>query len=141
MARAYKVKGLDNLQRKLEKLPEQIKQATREKIEDAADTIVLKAVSRAPVDLGVLRQSIGNEPRNGGFNYIIFVSAEYAPYIEFGTGIKVNVPSELTNYAKQFIGKGERQVNLPARPFLFPAYFEERKKLIEDLKKSIGKYL
>lgn len=141
MAQGYRIRGLDSLQRKLERLPAQIKQETIERIEDTADAIVLKAVNRAPVDLGVLKQSIDNEPKNGGLNYVVFVSAEYAPYVEFGTGTEVQVPSELNDYARQFKGSGKRLVNLPARPFFFPAYFEERRKLVEDLKKSIARFL
>lgn len=140
MAQGYKIKGLRVLQNKLRKLPEQIKQATIADIEDAADAIVIKAVQQAPVDLGVLKQSIGNEPKNGGLNYIIFVDAEYAPYVEFGTGTEVEVPTELTQYAQQFKGSNGNR-NIPAQPFFFPAYFEERDKLIKTLEASIAKYL
>lgn len=141
MTQAYKVNGLKELQDKLKKLSGDIKTEIINAIEDAADTIVIKAVERVPVDLGVLKQSIGNEPKNGGLNYIIFVGAEYAPYIEFGTGVSVEVPPELQDYALQFKGAGNKKVNLPARPFLFPAYFEERAKLIKTLKENITKHL
>lgn len=141
MAQGYKINGLKELQAKLKKLPDQVKQAAIADIEDAADMIVIKAVQKVPVDLGVLKQSIGNEPKNGGLNYIVFVGAEYAPYVEFGTGTEVEVPTELTNYAKQFKGNNQGQVNLSARPFFFPGYFEERKKLLKTLEQSIAQYL
>lgn len=141
MAQGYKIHGLDSLQKKLAALPGQVKQAVIEDIQDAADTIEIKAINRVPVDFGVLKQSIGNEPKNGGLNYIVFVSAEYAPYVEFGTGTEIEVPSELNGYAKQFIGAGVRKVNITAQPFFFPVYFEERTKLIKTLKNSIKKYL
>lgn len=141
MAQGYKIKGLSSLQSKLKKLPGEIKQEVIADIEDAADAIVMKAVQRVPVDLGVLKQSIGNEPKNGGLNYIVFVSAEYAPYVEFGTGAATEVPSELTEYAQQFKASASSNVHLPARPFFFPGYFEERAKLIKTLKESIAKHL
>lgn len=139
MGQGYKIKGLDSLQSKLKNLPKEIKQEAIADIEDAADAIVMKAIQKVPVDLGVLKQSIGNEPKNGGLNYIVFVGAEYAPYIEFGTGTAVEIPTELAGYAKQFKGEGKK--NIPAQPFFFQGYFEERDKLIETLKKSIKKHL
>lgn len=141
MAQGYKIKGLSSLQKKLKELPENIKQEVIADIQDAADAVVMKAVQRVPVDLGVLKQSIGNEPKAGGLNYIVFVSAEYAPYVEFGTGAATEIPAELSEYGKQFKGSGIKNINLPARPFFFPGYFEERDKLLETLKKSIAKQL
>lgn len=111
-----------------------MKQEAIEAIEDAADTIVMKAVAKVPVDLGVLKQSIGNEPRQGGLDYIVYVDAEYGPFIEFGTGTMIDVPSELAEWAKQYQGEGKRQVNIPAQPFFFDGYFEERAKLVKTLK-------
>lgn len=141
MAQGYKINGLAALQNKLKNLSGNIKSEAIEDIQDAADAIVIKAGNAAPVDLGVLKQNIGNEPKNGGLDYIVFANAEYAPYVEFGTGTEINIPSGLSDYAKQFKGEGKKQVNLPARPFFFPAYFEERAKLIKKLKATISKNL
>lgn len=141
MVKGYKVNGLASLQSKLKKLPDNIKKELIQDIEDAADTIVMKAVQLAPVDFGVLKQSIGNQAKSKGLNYIIFVNADYAPYVEFGTGTLVDVPNELESYAMQFKGKGMKQVNLPARPFFFPGFFEERTKLVQKLIKDINKHL
>lgn len=141
MAKGYRINGLASLQNKLKQLPDNIKKELVQDIEDAADMIVMKAVQRAPVDFGVLKQSIGNQAKNKGLNYIVFVSADYAPYIEFGTGALVDVPNGLESYAMQFKGKGVKQVNLPARPFFFPGFFEEREKLVKTLKESIAKHL
>lgn len=137
---AYRINGLISLQAKLKQLPEQIKREIVQDIEDAADMIVMKAVQRAPVDLGVLKQSIGNQPKNNGLNYIVFVGAEYAPYVEWGTGAMVDVPIDLQDYAKQFIGKGTVR-NMSAQPFFFPGFFEERDKLVKKIKADIAKYL
>lgn len=141
MARGYRITGLVQLQAKLKQLPDKIKAEAVEDIQDAADAIVIKAIQRAPVDDGPLKQSVGNQPKNNGLNYIVFVSADYAPYIEFGTGTSVDVPNELKDYAIQFKGKGIKQINLPARPFFFPGFFEERDKLVKTLKASIAKHL
>ena len=131
------VKGLDQLVRKLKTLPANIRKDTISDIQDAADSIVRDAGNAAPVDLGTLKQSIWNFPRNGGLNYVIRVDAKHAPYIEFGTGTEVEVPTELTAYAEQFRGEGKKDINLPARPFFFPAYIKQRSELIKNLKDTI----
>ena len=58
----------------------------------------------------------------------------YAPYIEFGTGASVEIPSELQDEAMQFKGMGVRKVNMRAQPFFFWPYFMERSKLITRIK-------
>ena len=68
---------------------------------------------------------------------VVEVGAEYGPYVEFGTGAKVNVPTELTTYAMQFKGRGIRKVNNRAQPYLYPALFLERVKFFEKLKNLI----
>lgn len=137
---SFRMDGLKLLQTKLKQLPEAIQNEVKQDIEDAADTIVMKASQRAPVDLGVLKQSIANEPRAKGLSYIVYVGAEYGPYVEFGIGSGVNVPAALTTFAAQWKGKNPGG-NMPARPFFFPAYFEEREKLMEKLKAHIKKHL
>ena len=67
----------------------------------------------------------------------VVAAMPYAAFVEFGTGRKVKVPKGLENYAMQFKGKGVREVNLPARPFLFPAVEKAKKLYINDLKTAI----
>lgn len=137
MAQGYRITGLVKLQAKLKELPEAIKRGAIEDIQDAADAIVMKAILKVPVDLGVLKQSIGNQPKNGGLNYIVYVSAEYAPYIEWGTGTEVQVPDALVEYASQFRGAGNVR-NIPAQPFFFEGFFEEKDELVKKLKQTIA---
>lgn len=65
-------------------------------------------------------------------------TVKYSPYVEFGTGGLVDVPQGLEDYATQFKGEGLKQVNLPARPYLFNSAFEETKELTERLKKDFN---
>lgn len=106
-------------------------------IEASAFDIRSQAVTTVPVDTGILKGSIKVVPGEHRFHKIIEAGAHYAPYIEFGTGTLVNVPSGLEDYAIQFKGKGVKQVNLPARPFLIPAWEQERLKLVERIKKQL----
>lgn len=106
-------------------------------IEASAFDIRNEAVTTVPVDTGILKGSIKVVPGEHRFHKIIEAGAHYAPYIEFGTGTLVNVPSGLEDYAIQFKGKGVKQVNLPARPFLIPAWEQERLKLVERIRKQL----
>lgn len=132
-----KVRGLDSLVSKLRKLPDDIQMDVKADIRDAADSIVMDAGDATPVDLGYLKNSITSSPRRGGLDYVVRVGAKYAPYIEFGTGTEVEIPNELTEYASQFKGAGKITINLPARPFFFPAYFKHRAELIKTLKQTL----
>jgi HK97 gp10 family phage protein len=102
---------------------------------DAANDTTKEAQDRVPVQTRRLRNSImsvfnkSRQVTRSGTN------VEYSPYVEFGTGTLVNVPAGLESYAMQFKGKGVKKVNLPARPFLFPAFFKNKKKLLDDIKK------
>ena len=84
-------------------------------------------------DTGNLMQSIFYE-RIGTNRVSIFAKAPYAPYVEFGTGRKVDL-SHLKalgfndSYAAQFKGKGIKEVVLPARPFFFTNIKKELNKL------------
>jgi HK97 gp10 family phage protein len=96
----------------------------------------LNAKSFAPVDKGGLRASI--RPLYKGKSGEVTVGVEYAPYVEFGTGSKVNVPSELSSYAVQFKGAGLRESNTRAQPYFYPAVFLNREKFYKEMDKSLN---
>lgn len=66
--------------------------------------------------------------------------APYAAYVEFGTGGLVQVPNELKQQAWLFKGKGIKQVNLRARPYLYPSLLRGRKEYLDKLKKVLDRY-
>lgn len=110
-----------------------------------ADSIVADAKQRVVVDLGQLRQSIGNTTATIKENRsFVFANTPYAAYVEFGTGGTVNVPKGFEPIAIRFKGKGIRQVNLKPRPFLIPAYLiglnNYGKKLVSALDRETKKY-
>lgn len=75
----------------------------------------------APVDSSLLKTSIHpliNSNRMGGK---VYTQRGYAPYVEFGTGTRVVAPADVADYAITFKGRGTRQVNNRAQPYLFPA--------------------
>jgi hypothetical protein len=85
-----------------------------------------------------LRSSIFMQTMEDGMSGVVWTDVPYAPYVEFGTGKMVEVPEGLEDFAWQFKGRGVREVNLKARPFLFPAWEISRMKFIENVKKILG---
>lgn len=112
---------------------EGFKDRMEEEVTIMTDDIKVKAVSRVSVDDGFLKNSIYSV--QDGLNAEVGASVHYAPYVEFGTGGMVDVPQGLEDYAIQYKGKGIKEVNLPARPFLFNSAFEE---VIATLKRIDG---
>ena len=92
------------------------------------------------VDTGYLRNSIylKEQGSNDKFIYTVGAKAKYAPYVEFGTGGMVTIPAGYNDFAAMFKGKGVRRINLRARPFLIPAFEQEKPQLIKRLKKLLN---
>lgn len=133
-----KLQGLKELQRKLKRAPDHIKEEIGAEIDASAFTIAGTAAQLAPADTGLLRQGITPSPGGKAMRAEVASNALYSPYVEFGTGGLVNVPVGLEDYAIQFKGKGIRQVNLPARPFFFPAIEKERPELIKRVQNILA---
>jgi phage gpG-like protein len=113
-------------------------------IEDSLLKIESEATKKVKVDTGALKNSIQSNPIKQSKTKVeggVFVGANYAPYVEFGTGTEVEVPSELTQFAKQFKGKGKKKVNLPARPFFYPEVYKQRTELPKNIEKSLEIFL
>lgn len=72
-----------------------------------------KAQRNAPVDTGTLKRSISLEFRDGGLTAESEATAEYAPYVEWGT----------------------RFMN--AQPFMRPAYYAQKEQFKRDLSKIV----
>ncbi len=90
----------------------------------------------APVDLGKLRQGIVTEEVNKT-TYIVAALEKYSAFMEFGTGMLTSIPKGWEEIAYLFKGKGIRQVNLPAQPFLYPAFMKGSDQYIKDLNTAL----
>lgn len=128
------ISGLKELEKKLSKLGKDTEDTTANEINNSAINIMRNAKRNVVVDNGFLRNSISFEPLSK-LTYTVEAKAKYAPYVEFGTGGLVTIPSGYEQYAAIFKGKGIRKVNLRARPFLIPAFENE----IPDLMKRLNK--
>lgn len=100
---------------------------------ETIQNIETEAISSAPVDLGILRSSINGEV--DGLNGAVGTPMRYAPYLEFGTGGLVDVPTGLEDYAIKFKGSGIKQVNIPPRAYLIPAFKKHTAIMLTELEK------
>ena len=104
--------------------------------------IVRLAKREVQAPTGTLRNSISTQRSGKSVNVV--AAANYAPYVEFGTGGSVDL-TDMTelgipeSYAAQFKGKGIRDVNLPARPFFFSSARIGFKNLLNRLNGEIKK--
>ena len=135
---------LAKLNKKLAQLQKFSKQELSNEIGRGAQEIVGRAKQSAAKDTGALRQSINSEASGKGV--AVFANADYAPYIEFGTGSQVSLADmkELgipDAYAAQFKGKGIRDVNLPARPFFFSSARVGFNNMLKRVDKKLKKLL
>lgn len=158
---------LANVIKQVREVGEQAKRDLENEINKSAIKIESDAKRNAPVDDGRLRSSISTSPF-GDYGREVEVAARYAPYVEFGTKSKVQIPQGLESYAMQFKSSGgnfddllksievwAKKKGLPeeaaypiavkiardgvrAQPFLFPAYNAEKLKLIKRLKKKLN---
>ena len=133
-----KLTGVKEFKRKLDSYKRSITRELERDTDRALINIQTGAKRRVAVDTGRLRSSITT--RRSGTDGEVNTNVHYAPYIEFGTGTLVSVPDELKEIAEQFRGTGQRQVNLPARPFLYPALLEERSKYINRMRQTLGRF-
>ena len=133
---------MSKLNKKLDKLRAFESQKVSNELGKTGLEIVRLAKRAAPVDKGTLRQSISAQKSGKTIN--IVANAKYSPYVEFGTGGRVDLDDMLrlgipATYAAQFKGKGIRDVNLPPRPFFFSSARIGFKNLLNRLTGQINK--
>ena len=136
---AIEIEGIDKVLKRLEKLSntENIEKAMGK----ACAVVEAAAKQNAPKDTGALRNSITSkvENRNGHIEGTIFTPLEYAPYVEYGTGLfaesggRKDVP---WNYQDDK-GEWHSTSGQKPQPFMRPAIEDNRNKIIEILGEGI----
>ncbi len=145
----FKLDGLSKALSEIDKYTADVREEVGLEMIELGNAIETQAKGACPVNYGNLRESIKvlrGEGEGAGANNLtanIAVLANYAAYVEFGTGTDVSVPEfiegleDLPEYAMQFKGKGVRKINFPARPFFFPAVQQQAQELIPRLKEIL----
>ncbi|PDS67962.1 MULTISPECIES: HK97-gp10 family putative phage morphogenesis protein [Rhizobium] len=141
------IKGLKELQRKLDRLPAVAKARIREAMEQGADEIVSMMRSLVPTDSGDLRDSIawtwGRAPKGaltlgkvqsvgGDLTITVYAgnaTAYYSRFVEFGTA----------PHTAGGMFAGATIPAIAASPFFFVSYRANRKKVKSRITRAINK--
>lgn len=137
-----RINGLDKSLDNLSKFAKHNESAVKTAIAETAINVERKAKENLAAT--GFKDSVGGIAQSG---YILYradkLGAEvgfnkhYSPFIEFGTGTNVDVPSGWEDFAWQFKGDDKRQVNIKPMPYFHPALNSELENLKEKLKNSL----
>lgn len=112
------MEGDKQIRERLKKIKKTVSNDIEQALVNSALIVERDAKINAPVDTGLMRSTIthnlGNEDTNNPYVDIISPT-EYSKYVEFGT-------------SKQ-----------PAQPFLFPAYNNNKQKILKEIAKAMKK--
>lgn len=132
---SMRVNGLPGVLADIQGTGRKLRQAVVQETETTRRLISYEAKQNVRVDTGKARQSISDEAFNGGLGGRTSCNVEYAGILEFGTGGLVEIPDGWAEVAGSYKGSGKRKVNLPARPFMIPAWLKYRERYYQRLKK------
>lgn len=95
--------GIPQLKAAIEGIEKQATQGLSDELAAGVLAIQKSAKRKAPKNLGTLAQSISFS--GSGLTWETFSTVDYAPYVEFGTGGKVSIPSGYEQFAGQYKGR------------------------------------
>lgn len=100
------------------------------------------AKQKAPKDTGALRNSISSrvEKNEGEIVGVVFTPLEYAPYVEFGTGLFAEEGGRKTPWIYEDEKTKEKVFTRGQhpQPYLRPALAENREKITKLLKEGVN---
>lgn len=139
MAGNVRIEGIEGIVEQLENIldPNQVKLA----LGRACALVERTAKEKAPKGTGELKRSITSkiEDDNGEMIGLIYTPLEYAPYVEYGTGLfaenggRKDVP---WNY-KDDEGNWHSTSGMMPSPYMRPALNENREEIIRILKEAL----
>ena len=132
---SIKLEGLEDVLGRIEKItnPEAVNRA----LGQACALVERSAKQKAPKDTGELRRSITSKVEN--FEGIIYTPLEYAPYVEYGTGIYAEEGGRQDVPWRYQDDKGEWHTTSGQhpQPYMRPALDENREQIIRLLKEAL----
>ena len=133
----------DGLEAIVDKLDNAVSEEALKKAMGKACALVERsAKEKAPKGTGELRRSITSEvtKKNGEIVGVVFTPLEYAPYVEYGTGLfaenggRTDVP---WNYQDDE-GNWHSTSGMKPHPYMRPALNENREQIVRILKEAIS---
>lgn len=138
---AYRVEGLDGVLASIDKLGNAEKVASA--MGKCCALVERSAKQKAPKDTGALRNSITSKVNveDNAVKGVVYTPLEYAPYVEYGTGLFAEEGGRKTPWVYEDEKTGEKIFTRGQKPqpYMRPALNENRSKIIETLKGSIRK--
>lgn len=134
-----RIDGLDQLLAKLDKMDadEALLKATQQ----ATQAVQNSAKDLAPVDTGLLRETITRQTEKKRKKIVGTVGSylEYAPYVEFGTGLRGESSEHPPGKRLRFkLVKDKKPYQGQfAQPFLYPALLDNRKNIENIYKRNV----
>ena len=138
---SVKIEGLEHLNKTLETLlsTENMTQAMGQ----ACAAVEASAKKKAPKDSGALRRSIASkvEAEGGDIQGVVYTALDYAPYVEYGTGLfaESNGRTDVPWVYQDDEGNWHSTKGQKPQPFLRPALNENRKTVVKILGGGIKK--
>lgn len=111
----------------------------QEALGQACALVERSAKEKAPKDTGALRGSITSEVQ--GLEGVVFTPLEYAPYVEYGTGLfaENGGRQDVPWHYKDDKGEWHTTSGQHPQPFMRPALEENREEIIRMLKEALKK--
>lgn len=95
------------------------------------------AKQKAPKGNGELRRSITSKVED--LEGVVFTPLEYAPYVEYGTGLFAENGGRQTRWSyKDDEGKWHSTIGMRPHPYMRPALEENRDKILTVIKEGLG---
>lgn len=133
------IEGSENLLSKLDKVAQA--ENLINAMGKACALVEGEAKRKAPKDTGELRRSIESKVENNGEGVqgIIFSPLEYAPYIEYGTGLfaEKGGRADVPWFYVDDDGKGHVTKGIHPHPYMRPALNEQKNKIKDILKEGL----
>ena len=133
------IEGSENLLSKLDKVAQAENLVNA--MGKACALVEGEAKRKAPKDTGELRRSIESKVENNGEGVqgVIFSPLEYAPYIEYGTGLfaEKGGRADIPWFYVDDDGKGHLTKGIHPHPYMRPALNEQKNKIKDILKEGL----
>lgn len=128
-----KLEGLKSLQDAIDRKISDLTEAVDREIGASMYEINAEQKRRAPVDMGLLRSSL-NVVKVAPLNWQIVSAGPgslVAPYLEFGTGVYIEIPNGLEEEARLFYVNGKGHTH--AQPYFFSPFLTSKNDIIQRI--------
>lgn len=138
---SVKLEGLDEILESITNLTEMSE--VKKTVGKACAIVERSAKEKAPKGTGELRRSITSEVKEQGGEVVgvVFTPLEYAPYVEYGTGLFAesgNGRKDVPWSYKDDKGEWHTTSGQHPQPFMRPALNENRERIIKILKEGFS---